>query len=225
MYSFENVFQNDSNPVQQDVSAEPQTENPEQPKNKKRLDLKRVVDNFMTALPPVITTPGNKIMHTCSMVSLFALAFVYIVCFFVFMADIAFVVGCRALPDSTFITFSTSGSRIGVNGIWMIAYFIINLFPAGLAIFNFLKPQNKYMVVIASCICLIITVFSLIAWGSCNANDFIGAVSIYPIMDKWTTFAWYCLVDCLSEAWYLKIPIALIACFSYGIDYIVNNKK
>ncbi len=194
-------------------------------KEKINFNVRTYVDNFISSLPPIITQPGSRIMRYCGFGGLAVSSAMYLICFFLFMADIAFVVGCRAVPNISLNMFGASTGKIGAGSIWMVIYFAINLLPVALTMLAFLKPHRKYFIPVAPTVCFMLSIFSLIAWGLCNAGNFTEAITIYPTFNAWGTFAWYCLVDSLSELWYIKIPFALISGVAFGIDYIINNKK
>ena len=188
-------------------------------------DMKKVAGDLASKLPPSFVKQGSKFGFFTGIGSLFVIALIYIVCFFAFMKDISYVVGIGATAD---MAIGGLGGDIGVSNLWMIVYFALNLLPALMCGYIFLTASSKSTKLVAIATPLlffVMTVFSVVVWAICDADNFFMAVNIYGVSEKFGTLAWYTLMDCLSDAWYLKIPLSVVSILGFGIDFITNGRK
>lgn len=141
-------------------------------------------------------------------------AIVYLICMYIYIPDICWPIGKSA---------ELGGA--GAGAVWMYLYFIINLIPAVFALWPLkIKSFRKYSMLCAAGI-FVMTLFSLICWALCEPANVYEAMVIYPLQSSFNTQAWFSFMDCLSEAWYLKLILSLGAVFGYGVDYLVNKSK
>ena len=175
-----------------------------------------IVDSIKTRLPEKLVTPGDKTLHWIGFGSLVILAFTYVTCFFVFMADICTPIALGVVGDK--------GGTEGACALWMIAYFVFNLFPIYFAITALKYESSKKPAMLCAVVSTILTLFSFIAWGCCDAGSFPEALELYT-GGRADVFAWYVLNDCLSEVWYVKLILASMTVFGFGMNYFVNKEN
>lgn len=170
--------------------------------------IKNAVYSF---LPQPFTKKGDRTSLLIGIGSLIALALTYIACFFSFMPEICLPVGSGALGAD------------GASALWIIAYFVFNLFTVFFAVKAFLCKKYRLYAVFISAGIFVMTLFALIFWGMCEPKNYTEALSMYQ--ESAGSVAWFTFTDCLSEAWYLKIIFSLASVFGFGVDYIVNEGK
>lgn len=166
---------------------------------------------------PLLPQPlGNKNDRSALMIglgSVAGLSLVYIICFFVFMADM-----CAPIAMGV-----TDSAVDGASPLWMLVYFALHLFPLAFCILTVFNKKYRLPTLFAAAFSFVLTLFSFISWGICEPATLIEAFGIYNL--KFGSVAWFVLVDSLSEVWYLKLLLALGAIFGFGVDYIVNEGK
>ena len=109
--------------------------------------------------------------------------------------------------------------------LYMFIFFIANLFPIVFALWPLKIKSFKIYSLLCAAFIFVLTLFSLICWGICEPSNIFEAMVIYPLRGSFNTQAWFSLVDCLSEAWYLKLILSLGAVFGYGVDYLISYNK
>ena len=192
------------------VDTQPVTEQADSAMDKPSLTVVEQVEGAVNSfLPHPFTKKGDRTSLMIGLGSMAALAVTYIVCFFAFMADICLPVG-----------LSASGAD-GASALWIVAHFLFNLSPVFFVVKAFLSKKYRLYTIFVSAGLFTMTIFALIFWGMCEPGNFLESVLMYS--DSAGSIAWFAFVDCLSEAWYLKIILSLSAVFGFGVDYIVNK--
>lgn len=169
--------------------------------------LETAVNSF---LPHPFTKEGDRTSVLIGLGSMAVLAITYIFCFFSFMAEICLPVGLGIMDVGN-----------SASPLWIIMYFIFNLFPILFLVKAFLVKKYRLYAIFVSAGVFLMTIFALVFWGMCEPSGYQEAVSIYS--NSPGSIAWFAFVDCLSEAWYLKIILSLASVFGFGVDYIVNK--
>ena len=204
--SIEAMGLNDIKPLEYEVSN-----------NKK--DFKSVLMNLISYLPQPMSNKGDRTALLIGQGSVIALSLVYIICFFAFMPQMC-------MPISIGVVASYSGDFGGMTkgacSLWMILYFILNLYPALIAVLSFFNKKYRMTALYSSVFLFILTFFTLISWSLCEPNSIIEAIDTYQ---KSGSIAWFALVDSLSEVWYLKVILSLASVFGIGLDYVINNGR
>lgn len=235
----DNIFSSDDSGVKEkddNIQSSDESDEKISQQNVKQSDFKEKSKSKFSGLfmmlyskvPPKLKQSGNNTLRNIGMVSFAALALIYLVCFFGFMADICTPIAFGSISNMLISQFEgvlseTVQSTVGsANPLWMIVYFVLNLFPIYFAVNLFIK-KKKSQAFIAVLVSLFITIFSLIAWGMCQAKDFYEAITIYD--SKFGMMAWYALMDSLSEAWYLKVIFSGAAIFGISMDCIINGEN
>lgn len=176
---------------------------------------KGLEDTIKSVIPASLMKPGDKTMYFVGLGSIIALAITYIVCFFVFMSDMCVPIAAGAMSDE------------GSSSFWMVVYMLFNLFPAVIAGYAVVNKKFRVIAIFAAAFSFVLTIFALISWGICTPSSFLRAGNYYlgKVDPEYGTFSWYILMDCLSEAWYLKLILPLGTIFGFGVDYIANKAK
>lgn len=204
--SIEAMGLNDIKPLEYEVSN-----------NKK--DFKSVLMNLISYLPQPMSNKGDRTALLIGQGSVIALSLVYIICFFAFMPQMC-------MPISIGVVASYSGDFGGMTkgacSLWMILYFVLNLYPALIAVLSFFNKKYRMTALYSSVFLFILTFFTLISWSLCEPNSIIEAIDTYQ---KSGSIAWFALVDSLSEVWYLKVILSLASVFGIGLDYVINNGR
>lgn len=177
------------------------------------------INKAITILPHPLSQKGDRTSLMIGIGSLFALAFIYVICFFAFMSDICMPVSIGVVSE---YGGSLGGITKGASPLWIIFYFIFNLYPLYFAVFAFINKKYRLYSIFACLVTLFITVFTFISWAICSPDTIIESIDTYG---KASTIAWYAMLDSLSEVWYLKILLSLSAIFGFGVDYLINNGK
>ena len=99
----------------------------------------------------------------------------------------------------------------------MVILIGINVIPAFLTYFSIRNPKYKLWSVFAAAGLFTITIIALICWGIMDPSDWTG--------ESYNKAAWYVLMDCLSEMWYIKLFVPAGVILGYGVDYLVNRAK
>lgn len=182
-------------------------------------DFKSILTNLVSYLPQPLSNKGDRTALMIGQGSVIALSLVYIICFFAFMPQIC-------MPISVGVISSYSGDFGGMtksaSSLWMIVYFIFNLYPAFIAAISFLNKKYRMTALYSSVFLFFLTVFTLICWSVCEPNSIVESIDTYQ---KAGSIAWFAFVDSLSELWYLKVILSITSVFGIGVDYIVNNGK
>lgn len=178
-----------------------------------------LIDKGISLLPPKLTMRGDRTSLMIGLASLFALSFIYIICFFVFMSDICMPVSLGLISE---YCGSVGGITKGASPLWIVFYFILNLYPVYFAVFSFFNKKYRLYSIFACAVTLLIIIFTSIAWALLSPDTIIESIDTYG---KSSAIAWYAMIDCLSEAWYLKIILSLSAIFGIGVDYFINDGK
>ena len=128
------------------------------------------------------------------------------------------------MPISIGVISSYSGDFGGIkNGacaLWMVFYFILNLFPVYVAFVSFFNKKRRMLALYSSVFLFVLTLFSSICWLACEPATVIESIDTYQ---KSGMVAWYVMLDSLSEVWYLKIILSIASVFGIGVDYMVNK--
>ena len=184
---------------------------PDMPNIKASSPITEQVENAVHSfLPHPFTKKGDRTSVLIGLGSMAILAITYIICFFSFMPEIC-------LPVGLGIVNTTSSA----SPLWVIVYFVFNLFPVLFLIKAFLVKKYRLYALFASLGIFVLTLFTLIFWGMCEPSNYLKAVSVYN--NSPGSIAWFAFVDCLSEAWYLKFILSVTSVFGFGVDYIVNK--
>jgi len=179
-------------------------------KEKSSASLVEQIENTVHSfLPHPFTKKGDRTSLLIGIGSLAALAITYIICFFSFMPEICLPIGFDVMGVDS------------ASSLWLIAYFAFNLFTAFFAVKAFLVKKYRLYAIFVSAGVFVLTVFALIFWGMCEPGNYTEALGMYQ--ESAGSVAWFAFVDCLSEAWYLKIILSLASVFGFGVDYIVNK--
>ncbi len=178
-------------------------------------DIKaKAADIVVKYIPSKLLDSKNKLMDYIGFGCMSALALVYLVCMYLYMPDICWPIGKSAELGG-----------VGAGAIWMFIFFIANLFPIVFALWPLKIKSFKIYSLLCAAFIFVLTLFSLICWGICEPSNIFEAMVIYPLRGSFNTQAWFSLVDCLSEAWYLKLILSLGAVFGYGVDYLIRYNK
>ncbi len=171
------------------------------------------ISGYTSLLPHPFGVKNDRTALMIGLGSVAALSLVYIICFFVFMADM-----CAP------IAMGIGGSGVdGASPLWMVVYFALQLFPLVFCALTVLNKKYRLPTLFAAAFSFVLTLFAFIAWGICEPATLTEAFGIYQLNAG--SVAWYVLVDSLSEVWYLKLLLSLGAIFGFGVDYIVNEGK
>lgn len=181
--------------------------------------LYSLIDKGISLLPPKLTMRDDRTSLMIGLASLFALSFIYIICFFVFMSDICMPVSLGLISE---YCGSVGGITKGASPLWIVFYFILNLYPIYFAVFSFFNKKYRLYSMFACALTLLIIIFTSVAWAILSPDTIIESIDTYG---KSSAIAWYAMIDCLSEAWYLKIILSLSAMFGIGVDYFINDGK
>ena len=171
-------------------------------------------DFVQTYVPQKLLTPGDKTLFYAGFGCFGALALVYILCMFAFMADICLPIG---LGSEAFLSFvaGVGSDSAGASALWILVFLIINLVPVAFAVLAFFKADFRIYSLYAMAGFIILTIFSFFAWLISSPASMLEAITYYSSPNK---YAWYVLMDSLSEAWYLKIILSLGAAVGIGVD-------
>jgi len=204
--TLENISLNDIKPLEyEDIN------------NKK--DFRAVLINIISYLPQPLLKKGDKTALMIGQCSVIILSLVYIICFFAFMPQMC-------LPVSIGVIASYSGDFGGMSkgacSLWMVLYFILNLYPAFIATLSFFNKKYRMSALYSSVLFFILTVITLILWIICEPASIVESIDTYQ---KAGSIAWFSLVDSLSEVWYLKVVLSITSIFGFGVDYMINNGK
>lgn len=204
--SIETVGLNDIKPLEQEVTND-----------KKK--IKYVLNNLISYLPQPLSNKGDRTALLIGQGSLMLLSLVYFICFFAFMPQMC-------MPVSIGVIASYSGDFGGMTkgacSLWIILYFILNLYPVFIALVSFFNKKYRMAALYSSAFFFLLTVFTLICWSACEPASIIEAIDTYQ---KAGSVAWFALVDSLSEVWYLKVILSISSILGIGVDYMVNNGK
>ncbi|MBO7288480.1 MAG: TFIIB-type zinc finger domain-containing protein [Clostridia bacterium] len=197
---------NDIKPLEEEVTKE-------------KRDFKAYINKFYSYLPNSLINKGDRTALMIGLGSAFALAFIYLICFFAFMPEMC-------MPISIGVISSYSGDFGGIkNGacaLWMVFYFILNLFPVYVAIVSFFNKKKRMFALYSSVFLFVLTLCASICWLACEPSSVIESIDTYQESGM---VAWYVMVDSLSEVWYLKIILSIASIFGIGVDYMVNKGK
>lgn len=180
---------------------------------------KSLLDMVKSILPESLTTPGDKTMLFAGIGCMAALSFIYIICMFVFMADICLPIGFGS--DAFMPLLSSLGTgNSGASSLWLLIYLLLGLSPAVFAVLAFTNKKFRVYAVFTAAAAGVITVLSFLAWLISAPGSVIEAITYYSGPNK---YAWYVLTDALSEVWYLKLILAAGTVAGFGVDYLVNK--
>lgn len=182
-------------------------------------DFKSVIINLISYLPQPLSNKGDKTALMIGQCSVITLSLVYIICFFAFMPQMC-------MPVSIGVIASYSGDfgsmTKGACSLWMIMYFMLNLYPAFIAAVSFFNKKYRMTALYSSVFYFVLTIFTLICWSICEPASIVESIDTYQ---KAGSIAWFALVDSLSEVWYLKVVLSITSVFGIGVDYMINNGK
>ena len=172
-----------------------------------------------TYVPQKLLTPGDKTLFFAGFGCFGALALVYILCMLSFMADICLPIG---LGSEAFLSFVAGAGvdSVGASPLWILVFLIINLVPAAFAVLAFFKTDFKIYSLYALTGFIVLTLFSLFAWLISSPGNMLEAITYYSSPNK---YAWYVLMDSLSEVWYLKLILCVGAAAGIGVDAIKDS--
>ena len=181
--------------------------------------MKDYMMNIISYLPHSLSSKGDRTALMIGQGSIIALALIYIICFFAFMDEMCMPIAIKIVAsyDGDF-----GGMTKGACSLWMVIYFMLNLYPAFIAVLSFFKRKYRMTALYSAIFFFMLTLFSLICWIVFEPSTIIESVDTYQ---KPGMIAWFALNDSLSEAWYLKMVLAISSVFGIGLDYIVNNGK
>jgi len=172
-----------------------------------------------TYVPQKLLTPGDKTLFFAGFGCFGALALVYILCMFAFMADICLPIGLGSEAFMSFVAGVGSDSA-GASSLWILVFLIVNLIPGIFAALAFLKSDLRVYSLYALAGFVILTIFSFFAWLISSPDSMLEAITYYSSPNK---YAWYVLMDSLSEVWYLKIILAVAAAVGIGVDFCKDS--
>ncbi len=179
------------------------------------LTIKKNIWGFVqTYVPQKLLTPGDKTLFLAGFGCFAVLALVYILCMFAFMADICLPIGLGSEAFMSFVAGVGSDSA-GASSLWILIFLVINLVPAAFAVLAFFNADFKLYSLYALAGFIILSVFSFFVWLISSPGSMLEAITYYGSPNK---YAWYVLMDSLSEVWYLKIILSLGAAVGIGVD-------
>lgn len=165
-------------------------------------------------LPAALINPKSRLTEYIGHGCIVALALVYLICMYLFIPDI-----CWPIGQAVVIGGSAAGSA------WILIYFMLSLIPVIPAVMPFINKSFKKYTMLSAFFFFAITVFSLICWGLSAPHNIDEAMVYYPIQSAYNTQAWFSLMDCLSEAWYLKFILSALMFTCYGIDFLFDDNN
>ena len=182
-------------------------------------NFKSYFNNFYSYLPNSLVNKGDKTALMIGFISFFAMALIYLICFFAFMPEM-----CTPISISVISSYSGDfgGMKNSASTLWIVFYFILNLFPLYSAVVSFLNKKRRMFALYSSVFLFILTLFTSICWLACEPSTVIESIDTYQ---KSGMVAWYVMLDSLSEVWYLKIVLSIASVFGIGVDYMVNKGK
>ncbi|MBE6351225.1 MAG: zinc ribbon domain-containing protein, partial [Spirochaetaceae bacterium] len=177
----------------------------------KGFSLMEKINLGLSYLPPALTKQGDRTSLMIGLGSLGVVSVLYIICFFSFMSEM-----CLPVSMGVFNSYLGGLGNIasGASPLWIVFYFVFNLSPVFLAVYAFLKKNFRFYAIFASLSIFFITFLSFVFWGLCEPDVFIEAIDSYQGAGS---LAWYVFVDCLSEVWYLKMLLSLVAAMGLGV--------
>ena len=179
-----------------------------------KASLSGLLDTVASFIPPQLLKKDNKTMHLVGFASMAVLALVYLIGFFAFLSDICLPVGFSS---------EAAGGISGASSIWLLCFIVLMLAPVCVAAISVVNKKNKLWSVVASAVIIFVSFFTFIAWLICTPDSLIQAVTYYGGPNN--MFAWYVMLDALSEVWYLKILLSAGVIIGYGVDYIANKNN
>lgn len=178
-----------------------------------------ILNTIKSVLPENLTARGDKTMLFVGLGCMAALSFIYIICMFVFMADVCLPIGLGS--DAFMPLLSSLGTgNSGASSLWLFVYLLLSLSPAAFALIAFLDKKFRVHALCAAAVAGVITLFSFFVWLICAPGSVIEAITYYSGPNK---YAWYVLNDALSEVWYLKLILSAGTVAGFGVDYLVNK--
>lgn len=175
-----------------------------------------VIDTVKTILPANLFAPEDKTLFFVGIGCMAALSLVYIICMFAFIADICLPIGLGSEAFMSFLSVFGSGAN-GASPLWILIFLALSLAPAFFAVISFVSAKHRTWSVVAGAVCALITLFSFFVWLISSPDNILEAITYYSGSNK---YAWYVLMDALSEVWYLKLLLSAGAVFGLGIDYL-----
>ncbi|MBR2404299.1 MAG: zinc ribbon domain-containing protein [Clostridia bacterium] len=180
---------------------------------------KNIWDFVQKYVPQKLLAATDKTLFFAGLGCFGALALVYILCMFSFMADICLPIG---LGSEAFLSFVAGAGwdSSGASALWILIFLIVNLVPAAFVALAFSKNDFRRYCLYALAGFIILTVFSLFAWLISSPGSMLEAITYYSSPNK---YAWYVLMDSLSEVWYLKLILCVGAAVGIGVDIFKDS--
>ncbi len=186
---------------------------------KSKKDFKAYFNSFYSYLPNSLVSKGDRTALTIGLGSSLALALIYLICFFAFMPEMCMPISIGVISS---YNGDFGGMKNGACALWIVIYFILNLFHLYAALVSFFNKKRRMFALYSSVFFFILTLFTSICWLACEPSTVIESIDTYQ---KSGMVAWYVMLDSLSEVWYLKIILSIASVFGIGVDYMVNKSK
>lgn len=165
-----------------------------------------VMDRIKEIIPGRMLSKEDKTFRFVGMGSMAIIAILYIINFFLFLDDISYPIGMGT---------EALGADIGASPVWMLIYWFFTLTPAVVCVLAIRAKKYPLWMICTGAFYVLLTVLTFGIWISFVPNTLLMALTHYDGMNK---FAWYVLVDCLSEMWYLKLLFFALGFFSLYMD-------
>ena len=151
------------------------------------------LDNLKSLIPTRMFSKEDKTFRLVGVGCLAVIAVLYLINFFVFLDDICYPIGMGT---------EALGADMGASPVWMILYWLITLVPVVVSVLAIRTKEYPLWMICTGIFYILLTVVTFGVWVSFVPNTLLMALTHYDGMNM---FAWYVLVDCLSEMWYLKL--------------------
>lgn len=166
------------------------------------------------SIPAQLQDPKNQLMFWIGLGSLATIALSYLISMFLYIPDMCEFIG-RAGTHCGIVDYFDASE--GASSIWMIIFMALNLIPLALVLLSLKDSKYRLWSVFAAAGYFTFTIIALISWGIMDPITWVDP--------SWNKAAWFVLMDCLSEMWYIKLLIPAGVVIGYGVDYIVNKAK
>jgi len=170
-------------------------------------DMKNnIMDKIKTFIPGRMFLKDDKTFWFVGVGSLAIIAVLYLINFFTFLDDISYPIGMGT---------EALGADIGASPVWMLIFWLLTLAPVGVSAMAIITRKYPLWMICTGVFYALLSVVTFGIWISFVPNTLLMALTHYDGMNK---FAWYVLVDCLSEMWYLKLLFFALGFFALYMD-------